>query len=288
MAQFTVSLAKAPRILAFGDPDFVGSQQIGFEFTSTYEEANSRVLAERDLLERLALGEMTATGLFEGPNGAVNTSAGPIDAEHWQQAKDCDAADERHWVSETQRSARENSDRSIPDPKRRIDWRSATLEIAAGRFTGIRLDEAVVWELRKLTASRLANQGAVAANGGQPATSAAKPLRPTLVRGSLDWHASRAVSARALQKQSAERIETAAAAVVSTPADLTKKRELYRDRVAEFDRQPPLETTKSGTLGDRQWATQNSVPRSTVEQWRREEGVRTNRGAPKRTSNSAS
>jgi hypothetical protein len=48
----------------------------------------------------------------------------------------------------------------------------------------------------------------------------------------------------------------------------------YELRVANFrtkhGRDPPVQTTKAGILGDREWAVLNGVPRATLAQWRRE------------------
>jgi hypothetical protein len=72
-----------------------------------------------------------------------------------------------------------------------------------------------------------------------------------------------------------------AAAGESDPA-----RRKYDERVAEHQRlhggAPPLETTKSGVQGDREWAVQNGVSRPVVEKWHRELPGARGRGAPKK------
>lgn len=55
--------------------------------------------------------------------------------------------------------------------------------------------------------------------------------------------------------------------------DLRKLRLDYERRVADFRercRVPPLQTTKDGEQGDREWAAANGVPRDDIEAWRRE------------------
>ena len=66
-------------------------------------------------------------------------------------------------------------------------------------------------------------------------------------------------------------------------AAATEARLDYAKRVAEFrarGEEPPLETTKSGVLGDLQWAPQHGVSRPDVKRWREEEGVKAERGRP--------
>jgi len=64
------------------------------------------------------------------------------------------------------------------------------------------------------------------------------------------------------------------------------KRIAYEQRIAKFKKDgknPPLETTKAGTLGDREWAVENGVPRDVVEGWRAEL-LATKRGRPKNSA----
>lgn len=62
----------------------------------------------------------------------------------------------------------------------------------------------------------------------------------------------------------------------------------YEAHVAEFraehGRDPPLQTTKEGILGDREWATQNGISRDTVTRFRREMFGRKIGGRPKNQS----
>ncbi len=71
---------------------------------------------------------------------------------------------------------------------------------------------------------------------------------------------------------------------VSKP-EIDNLRQMYRDRVAEFETKgsvPPLQTTKDGTIGDREWAAKNRVSRTQITAWRaellpiRKRGRRTN------------
>jgi hypothetical protein len=66
------------------------------------------------------------------------------------------------------------------------------------------------------------------------------------------------------------------------------ERALYEARVEEIrkssGRAPPLQTTKSGALGDREWAVANGISRPKVEKWRRELLGRQSRGRPKNSA----
>ena len=65
-------------------------------------------------------------------------------------------------------------------------------------------------------------------------------------------------------------------------------RSAYEARVAEFraehGRDPPLQKTTAGILGDREWAVQNGVRRDTLAQWRRETLGPQKGGRPKNSS----
>ena len=62
-------------------------------------------------------------------------------------------------------------------------------------------------------------------------------------------------------------------------------RSAYEARIAKFradrGRDPPLQTTKNGLEGDREWAARSSVSRKDVENWRREFLGRQKGGRPK-------
>jgi hypothetical protein len=52
-----------------------------------------------------------------------------------------------------------------------------------------------------------------------------------------------------------------------------KAKAAYQHRIAEFWKRgspPPLDTTKGGVMGDRQWAVKHGVPRADIMDWRRE------------------
>jgi len=58
-----------------------------------------------------------------------------------------------------------------------------------------------------------------------------------------------------------------------TASDVLNTQRAYIERVAEFQksgRPPPLETTKAGVLGDRQWATANGISREILQALRKE------------------
>jgi len=71
---------------------------------------------------------------------------------------------------------------------------------------------------------------------------------------------------------------------VTSTSPQTDRRKNYEDRVAEFRKtggNPPIENTKGGIQGDREWAVQNGVPRGDIAQWRRELLDKSVRGRPK-------
>jgi hypothetical protein len=61
----------------------------------------------------------------------------------------------------------------------------------------------------------------------------------------------------------------------------------YESRVAEFrkthdGRNPPIQTTKAGVQGDREWAVANGVPRTDISKWRHELLGTQSRGRPQK------
>jgi hypothetical protein len=75
-------------------------------------------------------------------------------------------------------------------------------------------------------------------------------------------------------------------ASIPRAAPLRVNRSAYETRVAEFQkahgRNPPIQTTKTGVQGDREWAVANGVSRPDIERWRRELLERPTRGAPQK------
>jgi hypothetical protein len=78
------------------------------------------------------------------------------------------------------------------------------------------------------------------------------------------------------ESEGADKPEPAPAGVsdaIITPAS-PDKRAAYETRVTDFrklhDRDPPIQTTKSGVQGDREWAVENRVSRPDIEKWRGE------------------
>jgi hypothetical protein len=64
----------------------------------------------------------------------------------------------------------------------------------------------------------------------------------------------------------------------------------YLERVKSFSEQgklPPLQKTKGGVQGDREWAVEHSVSRSDVESWRKELNLSAKVGRPNSAGNSA-
>jgi hypothetical protein len=61
----------------------------------------------------------------------------------------------------------------------------------------------------------------------------------------------------------------------------------YKQRIAECEKRgktPPLETTKNGTTGDREWAAANKVPRTKIAAWRTELLAERKRGRPQNSA----
>jgi hypothetical protein len=85
-----------------------------------------------------------------------------------------------------------------------------------------------------------------------------------------------------------EQQQTRSSATASGPRQ-TGDRSAYETRVAEFQkahgRNPPLQTTKMGVQGDREWAAKNGVSRADIEKWRQELLVEpTRRGRPRNSA----
>jgi hypothetical protein len=60
----------------------------------------------------------------------------------------------------------------------------------------------------------------------------------------------------------------------------------YKRRVASFkkrDLDPPIQTTKAGEQGDREWATKNGVSRAVIAKWRRKM-LKPSRGRPRNSA----
>jgi hypothetical protein len=89
--------------------------------------------------------------------------------------------------------------------------------------------------------------------------------------------------------EGAAKPEPAAAAsdAITRPASLDK-RTTYEMRVAEIRQQcgrvPPLQTTKSGLQGDREWAAANGIARAEIKKWRHDLLGRQSRGRPKNST----
>jgi hypothetical protein len=66
------------------------------------------------------------------------------------------------------------------------------------------------------------------------------------------------------------------------------RRSAYQSRVEEirklYGRDPPLENTKSGIQGDREWAAANGISRPDIEMWRRELLWPQRRGRPRNSA----